>query len=121
MARQEAQREAKRKREEAIAENPDVSLESIGITYTTGEWDTSWIDKIPVPFDTPDHQKTKYLKVKYSDGTEGCISKVPSNNYYVPSGGEGFLWDDKYTNLSDAIAAEYFFRKYDVTRTKGKK
>ena len=121
MARQEAQREAKRKREEAIAENPDVSLKSIGITYTTGEWDTSWIDKIPVPFDTPDHQKTKYLEVKYSDGTKGCISKVPSNNYYVPSGGEGFLWDDKYTNLSDAIAAEYFFRKYDVTRTKGKK
>ena len=116
-----AEKDAKRKREKAIAANPDVSLKSIGITYETSDWKLDWTDIIPMPFDPPDHEKPRYMKVKYSDGTTGSICWTPKNNNYYPSGGEGFFFDEVYTNLTDAIAAEYFFNKYDVTRLKGKK
>lgn len=118
-SKEQQRQEEQERREKEIAEDPDVSLESIGITYTTTEWKTKWIDNIPFPF-CNDELKNRYMEVEYSDGTEGYIGKYDGNDYYQPSGGVGFIFDDTYSNLYDAIAAEYFFQKYGVTRSKGK-
>ena len=60
------------------------------------------------------------MDVKYSDGTKGYIIKEPDVNAYLPSGGVNILSsNDRYATLSDAIAAEYFFKKHKSRRTKG--
>jgi len=109
----ESQEKAKREYNEFMENHVNSSLSEVGITYTTGEWKQSFIDQLA-------GVKTESLKVEFSDGKEGKIYKHPDDDYYLPSGGKNFLFDDQYRTLSDAIAAEYFFH-YGLTRTKGKK
>jgi hypothetical protein len=73
-----------------------------------------------IVFQVKDYEKKHYMDVKYSDGTKGYIIKEPDVNAYLPSGGVNILSsDDRYATLSDAIAAEYFFKKHKSRRTKG--
>lgn len=116
-AKRKAEEDAKKEHDRRIRDAADEDLSTIGITYTTSEWEKGWVDAF---FATPDHKSTYYLDVDYSDGSKGHIIKYPGTNYYLPSRGEGFLIDDTYTTLTDAIAAEYFFQ-YNVTRSKGRK
>jgi hypothetical protein len=108
-----AKEEAEKEHNKFMEDHVNSLLSEVGITYTTGEWEQGFLDRIL-------GIKTKYLKIKYSDGKEGIIYKHPKEDFYLPGGGAGFIFDDNYTTLTDAIAAEYFFH-YGVTRTKGKK
>ena len=110
---QEAKEKAEREHNKFMEDHVDSNLSDVGITYTTGDWEQSFIDHLV-------GVKTKSLKVKYSDGKEGIIYKHPDEDTYLPSGGKHFLYNERYVTLYDAIAAEYFFH-YDVTRSKGKK
>ncbi len=106
-------------RERAVAADPNVSLSSIGITYETSKW-TTYYELGDIVFQVKDYEKKHYMDVKYSDGTKGYIIKEPDVNAYLPSGGVNILSsNDRYSTLSDAIAAEYFFKKYKSRRTKG--
>ena len=106
-------------RERAVAADPNVSLSSIGITYETSKWTTNY-ELGDIVFQVKDYEKKHYMDVKYSDGTKGYIIKEPDVNEYLPSGGVNILSsNDRYATLSDAIAAEYFFKKYKSRRTKG--
>jgi len=109
----EAKEKAKKEYNKFMEDHVNSALSEVGITYTYGEWKQSFIDQLA-------GVKTKSLKIEYSDGKEGLIYKHPDEDSYLPSGGIGFIFDDRYVTLSDAIAAEYFFH-YGVTRTKGKK
>ena len=96
-----------------------MSLSSIGITYETSKWTTIY-ELGDIVFQVKDYEKKHYMDVKYSDGTKGYIIKEPDVNAYLPSGGVNILSsNDRYSTLSDAIAAEYFFKKYKSRRTKG--
>lgn len=110
---QRAKKNAEKAHNKFLEDHVNSPLSEVGITYTTSEWKQGFIDKLA-------GVKTKYLEIKYSDGKKGIIYKHPENDFYLPSEGEGFIFDDKYTNLTDAIAAEYFFQ-FNLTRTKGKK
>lgn len=109
----EAQEKAEKEHNKFMEDHVNSSLSEVGITYTTSEWKQGFLDRIA-------GIKTKYLEIEYSDGKTGLIYKHPEEDHYLPSGGEGFIFDDNYVTLTDAIAAEYFFH-YGVTRTKGKK
>lgn len=110
------EREAKKKEEERIYNARNKDLSTIGISYTTGDWEQNFIDQF---FMQAKHESTLTMKVKYSDGSEGTIIKYPKTDNYLPSRGKGFFFDDTYETLYDAIAAEYFFQ-HNVTRIKGK-
>lgn len=110
---QESKEKAEEEYNKFIEDHVDSDLSEIGISYTTGEWERSLLDRIAMI-------KTESLEIKYSDGKEGLIYKHPEEDSYLPSGGKNFLFDDRYVTLTDAIAAEYFFH-YGLTRTKGKK
>ena len=109
----EAKEKVQKEHDRFMKDHVNSSLSEVGITYTTGEWKQAWLDALV-------GNDTFSLEVEYSDGKTGLIYKYPKTDYYLPSRGEGFLIDDTYRTLRDAIAAEYFFH-YGVTRTKGKK
>lgn len=115
--KKQAEKKAKEEHDDFMAKNANASLSAVGITYKTSNWKKDWVDSF---FMTADHNSTFYLKVEYSDGKEGKIIKYPNTNLYLPAQGEGFLIDDTYETLEDAIAAEYFFH-YGATRYKGRK
>ena len=109
----EAKEKAEKEHNKFMEDHVNSSLSEVGITYTTSEWKQGFLDRIA-------GVKTKYLEIEYSDGKTGLVYKHPEEDHYLPSGGKGFIFDDNYVTLTDAIAAEYFFH-YGVTRTKGKK
>ncbi len=111
-----ARAEAKEARERQIRKAVDDELESIGITFTTSDWEQDWLDSF---FGKAKHESVLTMEVEYSDGTEGKIIKYPNTNNYLPSRGSHFLFSDTYETLYDAIAAEFFF-SHGATRYKGK-
>jgi len=114
-AEKEAKEKEAKEKEKRIRDAADEDLSTIGITYTTGDWEQGFLDSF---FMKAKHESTLKMKVKYSDGSEGVIIKYPKTDNYLPSRGEGWFFDDTYETLYDAIAAEYFFQ-HDVKRYKG--
>lgn len=111
-----AEKERERERENAIASNPDVSLSSIGITYKESDWKE--LGKLLLERFLG-VEKGKYKDITFSDETRGTIYQGAGENFYRVDRGIGTS-DAKYETETDAIAAEYFYKKYKATREKGR-
>ena len=111
-----AEKERERERENAIASNPDVSLSSIGITYKESDWKEPGKLLLERFLGV---EKGKYKDITFSDETRGTIYQGAGENFYRVDRGIGTS-DAKYETETDAIAAEYFYKKYKATREKGR-
>lgn len=87
---------------------PNVNAE-VSVNYQVlSDWKEDFILSQPRTFYT--HMK----KVKFDDGTEGKIYINISKDKYCTDNG------DRYETEADAAAAEYFYKKHNVKREKGK-
>ena len=62
------------------------------------------------------HNSDRAMKIRFKDHKDGWIGYLKDKKSYI-AGGTGVY----YTNLVDAITAEYAYRLYGKIRKKGKK
>nr|WP_314499725.1 hypothetical protein [uncultured Prevotella sp.] len=115
--------EERRKREKAIEKQREQELEasienmSLPAYTVTQDWtEISAFDLASALVGVFGHNSDRAMKISFKNNTKGWIGYVKSRKVYI-AGGTG----EYYSNLEDAITAEYAYRTHGKTRQKGRK
>ena len=117
------QYEERKKRERIMEKQRDLelkaSIESMALPdySVTQDWtEISAFDMTSAFMGIFGHDSDRAMRISFKNNAKGWIGYVKNRKVYI-AGGTG----EYYSNLEDAITAEYAYRTYGKTRQKGRK